>query len=365
MSGKDYYEILGVSKDASEEEIKDTYRSLALKYHPDRNKSSDAEEKFKEISEAYAVLSDEEKRKQYDMFGYAGISDRYTREDIFRGVDFGDIFRDLGFGFSGFRDIFERFFADHDWGWQGPARARDIGFNLEITLEEAAAGTEKIVSVPHIEICNVCKGNGAKPGTSPKTCSECKGSGQIRYSQSANNDHILFTQIVPCSKCKGKGKIIESLCKKCNGNGKVQGQHKVRIKIPAGVESGGVLRLTSEGDIGENGNTRGDLYVTLYIKPHKIFQRRGNDVICEVQISITQAALGTKIKVPTLDGSAVLKIPSGTQPGEVFRLKEKGLPNIDRSGRGNQLVVISIHTPTKLTTRQKELLQEFEKEIGK
>lgn len=362
MSSKDYYEVLGVARDSSQDEIKDAYRSLAMKYHPDRNKSSEAEERFKGISEAYAVLSDEEKRKYYDTFGRDGISDRYTREDIFRGVDFGDIFRDLGFGFSGFRDIFDRFFADHDWGWQGAPRGRDLGINLEITLEEAASGTEKLVSIPHIEICNICSGNGAKPGTSPKTCSECKGNGQISYSQSANNDHILFTQIVPCRKCNGKGKIIESPCKKCNGQGKVRNQHKVRIKIPAGVESGGILRLGGEGDITENGLPRGDLYATLYIKPHEIFQRRGDDILCEVQISISQAALGTKIKVPTLEGNSTLKIPSGTQPGKFFKLEGKGMPRLDRRGRGDEIVIISVFTPTKLTTKQRHLLQEFEKE---
>lgn len=363
LNGNDYYEILGISRDASKEEIKDSYRELALKFHPDRNKSPDAEEKFKEISEAYAVLSDDEKRKYYDNFGHAGISGKYTREDLFRGVNFDEIFRDVGFGFGGFRDIFERFFGIRDWGWHPPSRGRDIEYGLEITLEEAASGLEEIISVPHIENCDKCDGSGAKPGTSPKTCSKCDGSGQIRYSRSVGgNSYVSFTQIVPCSKCHGEGTIIEDPCKECNGKGKVQREHKLSIKIPAGVESGGTLRLRGQGDVGERGAPAGDLYVSVNIKPHDVFQRRGNDLICEVPISFPQAALGVKINIPTLNGQARLKIPNGTRSGTLLRLKGKGMPFINGHGRGDEFVRVFIQTPTKLTKRQKQLLQEFEKE---
>lgn len=366
LSSKDYYETLGLSRDASKDEVKSAYRKLALKYHPDRNKSSEAEEKFKEISEAYAVLADDQKRKYYDTFGHAGISDRYSREDIFRGVDFETIFKDIGFGFGGFGDVFERFFGARGWGWQSTPKGSDIEYNLEITLEEASTGVEKTIPVSNIENCDVCDGTGAKPGTSPESCTKCKGRGQLTYSRAAGGtSHVLFTQIVPCNNCNGRGTVIESPCKECQGEGKVQSQHEIKVTIPPGVESGGILKLSGQGDTGEGGAPAGDLYVIVHIKPHEIFHRQGNDVICEIPITFTQATLGAEIKVPTLDGGAYLKIPKGTQNGTIFKLKEEGMPSIHERARGDELVRIYVEVPKKLTRKQKKLLKEFEKEIKK
>jgi molecular chaperone DnaJ len=361
LSEKDYYEILGIQRNATKEEIKNAYRKLALQYHPDRNKSPDAEERFKEISEAYAVLSDDEKRRTYDLYGRAGIGDRYTPEDIFRGVDFEDIFRDLGFGFS---SIFEQFFGRGGWGWGAPQRGYDLQYDLEIDLEEAASGLEREIRVQRVEECQTCGGGGAKPGTGLKQCPTCQGSGQVRQRQSVGQGLFTVTQITTCDRCAGKGRIIEVPCTECKGTGQVRRSRRISVKIPQGIEDGATLKVRGEGDTGPGGVLPGDLYVTVHVRPHAVFQRRGDDLICEVPISFTQAALGSRITAPSLDGKIELKIPPGTQPGTLFKIKGKGMPRIGSSGRGDEYVKVNLKVPTRLSKRQRELLIEFEKESG-
>ena len=361
MSNKrDYYEILNVTKDASKQDIKKAYRQLALKYHPDRNKSPDAEEKFKEISEAYAVLFDDEKRSQYDQFGHAGINGRYDWEDIYRNTDFASIFRDIGFG--GFGSIFDMFFGGRPRRRNGPQKGADLRSDLEITLEEAASGIEKELEVPGFDVCETCKGSGMKPGTESQKCSNCHGTGEVRYSK--NLGGMYFTQVQPCSECNGRGFPSKNLCTKCRGSGVTQGIHKIKLKVPAGFEDGVSLRLAGEGKPGFKGGPRGDLYVVVHVKQHKFFERRGDNILYEAQISFPEAALGTKLDVPTLDGEAKLKIPAGTQSGTVFRLKGKGIPHLNGWGKGDQFVNVVVQTPTKLTKQQKKLLKEFEDEMG-
>lgn len=366
-SKRDYYEILGVSKIASEEELKSAYRKLALQYHPDRNKSAGAEEKFKEISEAYAVLSDVEKRQQYDAFGHAGIGQRYSQEDIFRSVNFDEIFRDIGFSFGGFDSIFDTFFGGSRGGRSrqrreyGSSRGADLQYNYNITLEEALTGAEIEVQVPRSERCDTCQGNGARPGTQPKTCPRCQGSGEIKYQR--RSGFAQFIQIQACNYCDGKGTFIESPCTACYGAGVIKRTRNIRVKIPPGVDTGHSLRLTGEGEAGSQGGTPGDLYVSINIKPHQIFERDGADLHVEVPISFPQAALGGEIKVPSMDGEAKMKIPAGTQPGTVFRLKSKGMPRLRGYGRGDELVRVNIRTPTNLTEKQKELLRQLAAEF--
>lgn len=356
---RDYYEVLDVPKDASKQEIKKAYRELALKYHPDRNKSPDAEEKFKEISQAYAVLSDDEKRSQYDQFGHAGINGRYNWEDIYRSTDFASIFRDLGFG--GFNSIFDMFFGGRTRRRSGPQKGADLRSDLEITLEEAASGIEKELEVPGFDVCETCRGSGMKPGTNSQKCPKCKGTGEIRYSK--NLGGMYFTQVQPCGECNGRGFPSKNLCTTCRGSGATQSIHKIKLKVPAGFEDGFNLRLAGEGKPGFKGGPRGDLYVVVHVKPHKIFERRGDDILYEAKISFPQAALGTKLDVPTLDGEAKLKIPAGTQSGTIFRLKGKGIPHLNGWGKGNQFVNVVVETPKKLTKKQKKLLKELAKEI--
>jgi len=358
-SKRDYYEILGVSRDSTKEQIKEAYRKLALQYHPDRNKSPYAEEKFKEISEAYAVLSDDVKRQQYDQFGHGGIEGRYSTEDIFRGVDFGDIFRDFGFGF-GFEDIFERFFG-------GGARARrprggsDIRYDLEISLQEAAQGISREINVPRLEPCEECRGTGVRPGTEPKTCTKCKGKGQLQYTQSSGLGH--FIQIVTCDACSGRGTTFTP-CKSCGGSGSVRRTRKITVKIPAGVDEGTSLRLAGEGEQGPKGTRPGDLYVVLHIRQHEYLERRGDDLWLRIPVSFTQASLGCEVKVPTLRGSETLRIPPGTQTGTVFRFRGKGMPRLGERGAGDLMVEVVVRTPTNLNEKSKQLLRELSKEIG-
>lgn len=356
---RDYYEVLNVPRNAPKDEIKRAYRKLALKYHPDRNKSPDAEEKFKEISEAYAVLSDDEKRMQYDQLGHEGISGRYTWDDIFRGADFDRIFKDLGFG--GFNTIFDMFFGGGARQRYGPRKGADLRYDLEITLEEAAFGLNKDIEVPGFDVCDTCHGSGVKPGTGPKRCPKCNGTGEIRRTRSFGFTH--FTEIETCSECHGKGVLIENLCKDCKGTGTVQRPRRIKLKIPPGIDNGYSLRLSGEGRPGTQGGPKGDLYVVVHVKPHKIFERNRSDLLCEAHIGFPQAALGTKIYVPTLDGKVRLKIPAGTQTGTLFRLKGKGVPRLHGWGRGDQFVKVIVRTPTKLTRRQRRLLAELAKEM--
>ncbi|UCH38366.1 MAG: molecular chaperone DnaJ [Candidatus Bathyarchaeota archaeon] len=359
---RDYYEVLGVSKNVTNDDLKTAYRKLALQYHPDRNKAADAEDKFKEISEAYAVLSDDEKRKQYDMFGHAGIGARYSSEDIFRGVDFGDIFRDFGFGFGGFDSIFNTFFGRRRGRRTGPQKGVDLRYDLEISLEDVATGLEQEISVPRAEKCEICEGSGATPGTTPRACSQCKGTGQVQHATSTGFGQ--FIQIGTCNMCNGQGTLIDAPCGTCRGTGTVSRKRTIRVKIPGGVDSGSRLRLTGEGEAGVRGGPPGDLFVVIHVKPHGSFKRNGSDVLYETSIGFAQAALGAEIEVPTITGKAQLKIPAGTQSHTVFRLRGKGLPNLRGFGKGSELVRVTVHTPTKLTSTQKKLLRNFAKEMG-
>ena len=354
---RDYYEILGVSKNTSKDEIKDAYRKLAMQYHPDRNKAPNAEEKFKEISEAYAVLSDDQKRQQYDTLGHAGFDQRYTSEDIFRGADFESIFRDIGFGFG---DLFRTFFGG-GFGRGGFSerinRGQDLVYELELTLEAAAKGTEKEILVPRTEKCEVCGGSGASPGTSPQTCLKCNGSGKIRNTRRSN--FAMYVYVTPCATCRGKGRIINSPCKKCHGTGLVKKRRKISVKIPAGIDEGYQLRLRGEGEMAPNGGEPGDLYVLVHILPHKLFMREGDDLWYVLVIGYPQAALGAEISIPTLDGPTIAKIKAGTQAGETIRLKGKGMPRFRGYGKGDLLVRVGISVPKKLTPEQRELLEKL------
>ena len=362
---RDYYEVLGVQRNASKDEIKDAYRKLALQYHPDRNKAPEAEEKFKEISEAYAVLSDDEKRQQYDMLGHAGFDQRYTQEDIFRGADFNSIFRDLGFDFG---DIFRHFFGGGFGGGFGGDfgervnRGRDLIYDLEITLEEAAKGTEKEIEVPRTEKCEVCNGSGASPGTTPRTCPRCNGAGKIQHMRKSS--FAMYVQVTSCPTCKGKGTLIDSPCKNCRGTGLVKRKRKISVKIPVGIDEGYQLRLRGEGEMAANGGVAGDLYVLVHIRPNELFMRDGDYLLHVLMIGYPQAALGAEVSVPTLEGPATVKIHPGTQPGEVIRLKGKGMPRFRGYGKGDLLVRVGIAVPKKLTPQQRALLEELAKELN-
>jgi molecular chaperone DnaJ len=355
---RDYYDVLGVSRDASEAAIKKAYRKLAMEYHPDRNKEAGAEEKFKEISEAYGVLSDDEKKRQYDTFGHAGIDGRYTQEDIFRNINFDDIFGDQGFG--GFGNIFDMFFGGGGRSTRrtGPRRGADLRTDIEITLEEAYKGIKTNVSFPRLDRCETCGGSGAKPGTSPSTCSTCNGSGQMSYSR--RTPFGQFTSVAACKNCRGEGTVIETPCSDCRGRALVQKVKKISVKIPPGVDTGSRLRVAGEGEAGEKGGSPGDLYVVIHVEPHDIFLRDGSDILCEIPITFGQAALGAKIPVPTINGNVKMNIPSGTQSGTVFRLKGRGMPDLRGHSKGDEHVRVTVETPKKLTKRQKELLEEFE-----
>jgi len=355
---KDYYEVLGVAKDASEKDIKSAYRKLAMKYHPDRSEAADAEERFKEISEAYAVLSDAEKRQKYDQFGHAGINGQYSQEDLFRGINFDDLLR--GFGFGGGDSIFDMFFGG---GRQrGPARGRDLRYDVNLTLEQAASGLEMTIDVPRTESCQTCSGSGSKPGTSPAVCGACRGSGQITRAQNTPFGQIVTSTV--CNKCGGKGHIITNPCSECGGTGRVRKTRKINIKIPPGVEDGQHLKLRGQGDAATRGGDAGDLFVVLNILPHPQFQRQDSDLFLEMPVSITQAALGVDLEVPTLNGRAKIRVPAGTQTGSVFRLKGKGMPRLQGLGSGDLHVRVRVKTPAALTERQKQLLEALAAEFG-
>jgi molecular chaperone DnaJ len=362
---KDYYEVLGVPKDSSEKDIKGAYRKLAMKYHPDRSEEPDAEEKFKELSEAYAVLSDPEKRQKYDQFGHAGINSQYSQEDLFRGVNFEDLLRGFGFGGGGGRgggeSIFDMFFGGGGRS-RGPARGRDLRYDIQITLEHAATGLESTIEVPRTENCSTCRGSGAKPGTSPTVCSNCHGSGQITRAQNTPFGQMVTSSA--CPKCGGRGQIIANPCGDCGGTGRVRKSRKINIKIPPGVEDGQHLKLRGQGDAGAQGAESGDLYVVINVMPHPKFQRVDSDLLLESSISFTQAALGAELEVPTLSGRAKIKVPAGTQTGTIFRLRGKGMPRLQGIGAGDLHVKVKIKTPTTLTERQKQLLEAYAAESG-
>ncbi|MCL5057081.1 MAG: molecular chaperone DnaJ [Actinobacteria bacterium] len=351
MSKRDYYEVLGVSREASADDIKKAYRKLARQYHPDANPDNKkySEEKFKEIAEAYEVLSDPEKRAGYDRFGHAGAN----------GQGFGGFGGFGGGDFSGLGDIFDMFFGGGGRSRRGPEKGSDLRVDMEIAFEEAAFGLEKDIKVPRSEGCGTCGGTGAAPGTKAQTCPACNGAGQIQYAQSTPFGRVVQSRT--CDRCRGAGKIIEKPCSTCHGAGQVRKTRSIHVKIPAGVDSGTRLRVAGEGESGLRGGPRGDLYVYIYVRPHKFFRRDGNDVVVEVPLSFAQAALGDEVEVDTLDGKTAFKIPEGTQTGSVFRLRGKGVPHLGGHGRGDQHVVVKVVTPTKLTEKQKELILEFAK----
>jgi molecular chaperone DnaJ len=357
MTGRrDYYEVLNVSKDASKAEIKKAYRKLALKYHPDRNKAPEAESQFKEISEAYAVLSDDEKRSQYDRFGHAGINGRYTAEDIYGGVDFESIFRNAGFGFE---NIFDILFG-RGGGQRNRRRGADLRYDLTITLEDVAFGLKREVQIPGFESCGACGGSGVKQGADSRKCAECEGAGEIRHVRSFG--FMQFQEVQICPRCRGKGIPAENLCDRCRGAGAVQGLRKIMLNVPAGVDDGFSLRLAGEGAPSNTVGQRGDLYVVLHVKPHKLFVRRGDHIYHQTKVSFPQLALGAKVTVPTLHGDAELKIPAGTQTGTLFKLRNKGIPHFRGFGKGDQFVEVTAETPTKLSRKQKKLFEELQEE---
>ncbi len=356
MSKRDYYEVLGVAKGATETEIKKAYRKKARKYHPDVNPDNkEAEAKFKEAAEAYEVLSDPEKKSRYDQLGHAGVD-----PNGFGGGGFG------GGDFNGFGDIFDMFFGGAGGGGgrrNGPQQGNDLRYDMEISFEEAAFGLEKDIEITRTENCETCDGTGAAEGSKPKTCSTCGGSGQVQYAQNTPIGRIVQNRT--CNACQGKGTIIEQPCRTCNGRGKVRKARTIHINIPAGVDTDSRMRLSGQGESGTRGGPPGDLYLFIKVKPHKVFTRRNNDIYCEVKIAFPQAALGDAIEVPTLEGKAELKVPAGTQTGTTFRLRQQGIPDVHGRGRGDLHVRVVVKVPTKLTDRQKELLQEFAEISGK
>ncbi len=347
MAKRDYYEVLGVNRDASEEEIKKAYRRLAMKHHPDRNPDNPkAEEQFKEAKEAYEVLSDSGKRSAYDQYGHAGV-------DPSAGMGAGA----AGAGFGNFADAFGDIFGDIFGAGRTRSnvyRGADLRYNLEVSLEEAARGTETRIRVPTMEQCGTCHGSGAKPGTEPVTCATCGGHGQVRMTQG------FFSIAQTCPKCHGSGKVVQHPCPTCAGAGRVKHHKTLSVKIPAGVDDGDRIRLSAEGEAGVNGGPNGDLYVVIHIQSHDVFTREGNDLHCEMPISFTRAALGGEIEIPTLDGSAKVRIPPETQSGKVFRLRGKGIKGVRSAAYGDLLVHVVVETPVSLTPRQKELLLELE-----
>ncbi len=347
MSKRDYYEVLGVSKSASAEDIKKAYRKLAREYHPDVNKAADAEDKFKEVKEAYDVLSDDQKKDAYDRFGHAGVNQQGGMGGGFDGADFG-----------GFGDIFDMFFGGggRRRNPNAPRQGADLQYTMTIDFKEAVFGKSTEISIPKEESCGTCKGTGAKPGTQPETCHVCKGAGEVEAQQQTPFGRIVNRR--PCPQCQGSGKIIKDRCGECHGAGRVRKNKKISVNIPAGVDDGSQLRVSGEGEPGFNGGPAGDLYIVLRIKTHEFFDRQGDDIYCEVPINFAQAALGDEIEVPTLEGKVKLKVPAGTQTGTFFRLKDQGVPRLRRSGRGDQHVRVNIVTPKKLTERQKDLLRE-------
>ncbi|MDR1819605.1 MAG: molecular chaperone DnaJ [Methanobrevibacter sp.] len=362
---RDYYDVLGVDKSADEKKIKKAYRKLAMKYHPDKAEENEKEgftEKFKEISEAYAVLSDEEKKQRYDQFGHSGM-DGFSQEDIFRNINFEDIFQGFGGGqgFGGFGDIFSEIFGGGSRR-TGPQRGSDLYSEINITLEEASTGVEKEIRVRHDEVCSVCNGSGAEPGSDVETCEVCGGTGQERHIRNG----LFGQQIVmsPCRACHGTGKIIKNPCHKCHGKGTVNEIETVLVKIPAGAEDGNRIRIPNVGNAGEFNGGYGDLYVSIDIKSHKDFERRGSDLYTEKHISFVQACLGDKVDVKTIYGAVELNIPPGTQSESRFKLRGQGMPILYRNSKGNLYVTIKVVVPQKLSDKQKSLLQEFSKVSG-
>jgi molecular chaperone DnaJ len=352
MSKRDYYEVLDVDRNASEADLKKAYRRLAMKFHPDRNPDErEAEARFKEAKEAYEVLSDPRKRTAYDQFGHAGVDPSMGAG----GPDMG------GFGGGGFGDIFGDIFSDIFGGARrGGARVNrgaDLRYALEISLEDAVAGTTVKIRIPSWMSCATCSGSGAKPGTKPKTCTTCQGAGQVRMQQG------FFSIQQTCPQCHGQGSVVETPCSDCRGQGRVQEQKTLSVKVPAGVDNGDRIRLAGEGEAGEAGGQPGDLYVEIHVKPHPIFQREDSHLFCEVPIPVTTAALGGELEVPTLDGKVKLRIPAGTQTGKMFRMRGKGVKPVRGGPQGDLICRVGVETPVNLTARQRELLRELDESL--
>jgi molecular chaperone DnaJ len=352
MSNRDYYEILGVGRNASNDEIRAAFRQLARQYHPDVNKEDGAEEKFKEINEAYGVLSDSEKRARYDRFGKEGLGNMgggfhdYT-------ADFGDIFEEL-FGQFGF--------STRGSSRRSPRRGRDLQMQVSLTFEEAVFGVEKEIEFQREETCSRCNGSGAEPGTTPTRCSTCNGQGEVRQVRQTFLGQMV--QTTTCPTCNGRGETIASPCKTCHATGLERKTIQKKVQIPAGVDSGTQIRLAGEGGPGVFGGPNGSLFLILDVRPHQFFKRRENDILLNLDINVAQAVLGADIEVPTLDGDEKLKIPAGTQPGKVFHIRNKGVPHLRRSGRGDQLVIVNVAVPTKLTKEQRELFEKLAESLG-
>jgi len=358
---RDYYEVLGVSKGASDEEIKKAYRKLAKQYHPDRNPDNkEAEARFKEVNEAYGVLSDKDKRTKYDQFGHAGVDPNFGAGGFGGGFDMGDI--DLG-------DIFGSFFGGGFGGFGGsqqrasaPQRGESLRANLTITFEEAAFGCEKEIELTRTEDCEECHGSGCQPGTTADTCPECRGAGVVRVQRGGGG--FSFSTSAPCTRCRGTGKIIHSPCKSCGGGGSIRKKRRVSVTIPAGIDNGQAVSLRGQGNAGKNGGPSGDLIVGVRVAPHPKFQRDGTTVLYEQPVSFYQAAMGAELEIPTIDGKVKYTLPAGTQTGTTFRLRGKGIPELRGRGRGDQYVTVKVQVPTSLTSEQKEALNAFGASMG-
>jgi molecular chaperone DnaJ len=353
MSKRDYYEVLGVSKSATKDELKKAYRKLSKQYHPDINKEPGADEKFKEVKEAYEVLSDDQKKAHYDQFGHTDPNQSFGGGGA-------------GFeGFGGFEDIFSTFFGGGGSRRRDPNAPRqgaDLQYTMTLAFEDAVFGKETTIEIPREEPCDTCDGSGAKPGTKVETCSHCQGTGQLNVEQNTPFGRIVNRRV--CHHCSGTGKNIKHKCSTCGGDGKVQKRRKINVKIPAGIDDGQQLRVSGQGEPGVNGGPPGDLYVVFVVRSHEFFERDGDDIYCEMPVTFVQAALGDEVEVPTLHGKVKLKVPAGTQTGTKFRLKGKGIPNVRGYGTGDQHIIVKIVTPTKLTEKQKQLLTEFAEVSG-
>jgi len=342
---RDYYEVLGIARDATDEEIRRAFRKLAFKYHPDHNREDGAADRFKEVNEAYEVLSDPEKRSAYDHFGHSGAEGFFGRG--FEGFDFG-----------GLGDIFDAFFGGAATATrQAPQRGADLNYGVTISFEEAAFGCEKEINISRIESCSLCQGVGSKPGSQPSRCPQCNGSGQVRRVQQSIFGRFVST--ATCSQCRGEGRIITEPCPQCQGTGREKRQRTILVKIPPGVDDGSQIRLRGEGHAGAKGGSTGNLYITLSVKQHELFTRDGDNILYELPINFAQAALGAELEVPTLHGKTKLKVPAGSQTGTVFRLKAQGIPHLNRSGHGDQLVTLFVVIPDRLTKEQRQLLEEL------
>jgi molecular chaperone DnaJ len=351
-TNRDYYEILGVARTATQDEIKQAFRKLARQFHPDVSKEPDAEEKFKEINEAYGVLSDEQKRARYDRFGRAGLGDMGGAQDYT--VNFNDIFEELfGFGMGGGGGRSRR---------NMPRRGRDLQMEVALTFEESIAGIEKDIEFVRDETCSTCQGNGAEPGSKPRQCGTCNGRGEVR--QVRQTFIVQMVETVTCPQCNGRGEVVEKACRTCTGRGLERKTVRKKVAIPAGVDSGMQIRLPGEGQPGTNGGPNGNLFLVITVQPHEYFKRREDDILLDININIAQATLGAEIEVPTVEGAERLTIPAGTQPGEVFTLKGKGAPHVRRSGRGDQRIFINVEIPRKLSKEQRELFKKLNETLG-